>query len=193
MPVIAFANKKGGVAKTTSTILMGEALSQMGYKVEVRDIDPTGSATEWAQSAIDHGCPLPFDVYPANMRTVSIPADPSTWVLIDTPPSEMQIVQAGIDAADLVIVVTTPGKIDVSHAIETASCVNGFSSILVTQARPHTIAKREALQTLEEHEMMGFETVIPDLQSILRASGTNKLPSMSGYQEAACELVDMWD
>ena len=51
--IIAMANMKGGVGKTTSTICTAIALNKLGRKVEVRDIDPQGSATLWAAKAID--------------------------------------------------------------------------------------------------------------------------------------------
>lgn len=43
--IITMANMKGGVGKTTSTIYTAMALHRLGEKVEVRDIDPQGSAT----------------------------------------------------------------------------------------------------------------------------------------------------
>ena len=43
--VIAFANQKGGVAKTTSTLNLAVALSEEGYKVLVVDMDPQGNLT----------------------------------------------------------------------------------------------------------------------------------------------------
>lgn len=49
--IIAMANMKGGVGKTTSTICTAIALNKLGRKVEVRDIDPQGSATLWAAKA----------------------------------------------------------------------------------------------------------------------------------------------
>lgn len=41
--VICFANQKGGTAKTTSTIAMGAALNQKGYKVLLIDFDSQAS------------------------------------------------------------------------------------------------------------------------------------------------------
>lgn len=41
----ALANQKGGVAKTTSTLSLGTALAEDGYRVLLVDLDPQGSLT----------------------------------------------------------------------------------------------------------------------------------------------------
>jgi chromosome partitioning protein len=43
--VIAFANQKGGVAKTTTTLNLGVAFKELGYRVLLVDLDPQGNLT----------------------------------------------------------------------------------------------------------------------------------------------------
>ena len=60
--VIAFANQKGGVGKTTTTVSLGAALAQGGARVLLVDLDPQGNASTGLDVRIGPDEPSTYDV-----------------------------------------------------------------------------------------------------------------------------------
>ena len=57
--VIAVANQKGGVGKSTSVYCIGAGLVMDGRKVLLVDVDPQGDLTKMLVSAGPTTCPIP--------------------------------------------------------------------------------------------------------------------------------------
>ena len=97
--IIAVANQKGGVGKTTSTINLGAALAEYGRRVLLVDLDPQG--------ALSAGLGIPHDEL--DLTVFNLLVDPSTSILETihrTAVSGLDLVPANIDlsAAEIQLV-----------------------------------------------------------------------------------------
>jgi chromosome partitioning protein len=98
--VLAIANQKGGVGKTTTAVNLGAALAELGYRVLVVDLDPQGNATTGLgvnarnldtsiYDVILHDVPIEDCIEPTNLRNLFLV--PAT---IDLAGAEIELVPA---------------------------------------------------------------------------------------------------
>ena len=98
--VMAIANQKGGVGKTTTAVNLGAALAELGYRTLVIDLDPQGNATTGlgvdarnVQSSVYdvvvNGLPLEDCIEPTSLRNLFVA--PAT---IDLAGAEIELVPA---------------------------------------------------------------------------------------------------
>jgi chromosome partitioning protein len=98
--VLAIANQKGGVGKTTTAVNLGAALAELGYRVLVVDLDPQGNATTGLginarnletsiYDVILHDVPIEDCIEPTSLRNLFVV--PAT---IDLAGAEIELVPA---------------------------------------------------------------------------------------------------
>ncbi len=105
--VIAFVNGKGGVGKTTLSLMVAAALRNVGHNATIEDRDPQASATVLAPNL---GVPI---------------SGKGDIVIIDTAPrlDHPPTIDA-IRHADKVVVVSSPSPADLSTTVETARLIS---------------------------------------------------------------------
>mgnify|MGYP002754158123 FL=1 len=193
MPMIAITNLKGGTGKTTSSILLAEALYRLGQKVIVFDADPQASASIWAADAQEGAGPLHFDVVPANVQSIKAGvADRDTVVIVDCPPGMPTVIEAAINAADVILIPVSPSGIEVSRmwdTIEVAQAKGKDFGGLLTSVMLNTKTLNEILNALNDEDIPVYKTRIPQRQDIKRLWGTDCAGNLHGYQYLAEEII----
>lgn len=193
MPTIAISNLKGGTTKTTTAIYLATALTELtDDTVTVLDLDPQGSATEWAGLADDNDAPLPFDVNPINARALTrLNNQPGHWNIIDCPPGASSTIDAALDASDMTIIPVSPSGMQADRmwaTIDVAEARNTHARVLVTNVRPQTISARNMIAALDESDVIRCSPVIPQREAINASWGT--VPGdLFGYDDLARDLI----
>lgn len=195
---IASMNLKGGVGKTTGTVLLASALSAHGRAVEVWDADPQGSATEWLDIAAEERPedePAPFTHKAVNVASMKRARSSGDFVLIDTPPGDPAIQSAAAAAADLVIVPATPSPQDISRVWATVDALGASVPVMVllNMADPRTILYREATAALDAEGVPYFDTAVPARQAFKHLHGTipTTPATLGAWADVAREIEEM--
>src|ERR1041385_5053137 len=94
--IIAVANQKGGVAKTTTAVNLAAYLAKFGKKTLLVDLDPQGNATS--------GCGIQRGSFDKSIYHSLIGAEPLQRVILESPfpglfvaPSDIALVGAEVE------------------------------------------------------------------------------------------------
>jgi len=158
--IIALAQQKGGVGKTTLTISLASEIRRCRYSVAAVDTDPQHSACEWAAPG-KLGFPvqaMPFaDCSFANWAR-EIRRFDVDYVVLDTAPDH-QALEASAWLSHMVLLPCTPSGLDVDATVRSLKIVNAVRqrrrdpllAILVpNRVDPRTLEGRQLIDELQQ-------------------------------------------
>lgn len=121
MPVIAFANPKGGAGKTTSALLLASELAARGASVAIIDADPERWISQWG---VLPGRPsnitITSDVTEDTIvDQIEVAAEAAQFVIVDLEGTASLMVANAIGMSDLVIIPTQGASMDAKGAAKT--------------------------------------------------------------------------
>ena len=195
--IIAIANLKGGVGKTTVAVMIAEALAERGESTLLVDADPQGSAWKWDTTAAEDGRPLRCQTLPLPARDVArrLPGVRAEHrhVVIDTPPGDVHIVAGAAEAADVVLIPCGSTLLDIDRVgatLELAGELGKPAALILSRVRTGTRAFTAAREGLDAAEMPLLNAFIPQREAIANAFGTRPAPSLLQPYSAALDELE---
>ena len=162
--ILAFANQKGGVGKTTLGLHVAAELARRGCRVKVIDMDPQHSALDWAEARDGAGLSPLFEIegFPKAIlhKHIVIKAEGFDFVVVDVPPQSGDLTRSALLAADLVVIPVQPSPYDVWAARETVKLLQEAivfkealkSVFAINRAITGTAISRDVRVALAEYE-----------------------------------------
>ncbi len=89
--IIAIANQKGGVGKSTTAVSLGAALADLGFRVLVVDLDPQGNAST--------GMGIKHEARQITVYDVVVAEAPIADAIVQTPVARLHAIPSTIDLA----------------------------------------------------------------------------------------------
>jgi chromosome partitioning protein len=216
MPVVAVVNSKGGVGKTTASLLLGTVLAEKGAAVSIIDADPNRHLVAWRTGASQSPIKIIGDIEDGRLvSTIDTERRQRDLVIIDLEGTASRAVGHAISRADLVLVPLQPSAMDASQAWRAVKLIREEEEVLsrsiafrllLTRTNPQIPTKAEKMivedltnagvPALKTHlnqrtayqAMFAYKLALHEL----RASEVNGLPAAVANADAlANEVTDV--
>ncbi len=216
MPVVAVVNSKGGVGKTTASLLLGTGLAEQGAAVSIIDADPNRHLVAWRTGSSASPVKIIGDIEDGRLVSI-IDAErrQRDLVIIDLEGTASRTVGHAISRADLVLVPLQPSAMDASQAWRAVKLIREEEEVLgrsiafqllLTRTNPQIPTKAERM-IVEEfagagvpafkthlHQRTAYQAMFAYKLALheLSASEVNGLPAaITNAQAFAAEVTNV--
>ncbi|ASN72198.1 hypothetical protein 3S15_13 [uncultured Caudovirales phage] len=206
--VFSILNQKGGTTKTTTAVSLASCLAvKHGKRVLLVDLDPQGSATDWAASREgaegDPGVIPCIAMGKQLARDLPRVAGGYDYVVVDGVPQISELAAGAIKAADLVLIPVQPSQYDIWACADLVDLVKDRQEIadglpkavmMISRAVPGTTLERTAREALEGYELPILASQTCQRQSYVRDIGSGKsVMDLPADDKARIEIEAMTD
>lgn len=125
MPVIAFANPKGGAGKTTTALLLATELASKGARVAIIDADPERWISQWAKlPGKPESITIASDVTEDTVvDAIEAAESHAQFVIVDLEGTASLMVSNAIGMADLVVIPIQGSSMDAKGGAKTIKLI----------------------------------------------------------------------
>lgn len=184
MPVISFANAKGGAGKTTAALLLATELAHQGYRVAILDADPQRWITQWHEaSGFQHNIEVISEVSVASiqghLRETARTAD---YTIIDLAGARDAIVTTAIGLSDHVMIPVQGCAMDAKGAAQILDLIKMMESA-GRLTIPHSVVLTRVTSMVTTRALL-------TIKGLLSARGVNVMDTPIVERSAFREIFD---
>ena len=184
MPVISFANAKGGAGKTTAALLLATELAGQGHRVAIIDCDPQQWITQWAEiSGPLHNLEVISQVSVASLQChLREMRDQVDFFVIDLAGARDALVTTAIGLSDHVMIPVQGSAMDAKGAAQILDLL-AMMKEKANLAIPHSVVLTRVTSMVTTKALLA-------IKGLLAARGVSVLNTPIGERIAFKELFE---
>jgi chromosome partitioning protein len=184
MPVISFANAKGGAGKTTAALLLATELAHQGFRVTVIDADPQRWISQWREASgpvrnIEVVSEVTIASLQCHLRELSSRTD---YFVIDLAGARDALVTTAIGLSDHVMIPVQGSAMDAKGAAQILDLLS-FLKEKANLEIAHSVVLTRVTSMVTTRAMVA-------IKGLLAARGVNVLDTPIGERIAFKELFE---
>lgn len=183
MPVISFANAKGGAGKTTAALLLATELAHQGYRICILDADPQRWITQWSEAAgLQHNIEVISEVSVGSLQGhIREGRKTADYVIIDLAGARDAIVTMAIGLSDHVMIPVQGCAMDAKGAAQILDLIEQMR-IAGNLVIPHSVVLTRVASMVTTRALLA-------IKGLLAARGVNVINTPIAERNAFRDIL----